>query len=59
MNKKKVIALSLQSESHTKYEDPMQELNGYMDNVFSEISESISFDEFLERLKEEIEKNTN
>ena len=51
--------MSSQSESHTKHEDPMQELNGYMDNVFSEMSESISFDEFLKKLEEEIEKNTN
>ena len=52
-------ALNSQSEIHTKHEDPMQELNEYMDNVFSEMSGSISFDEFLEKLEEEIEKNTN
>ena len=54
-----MIALSSQLESHTKHEDPIQELNRYMNNVFSEMSESISFDEFLEKLEEEIEKNTN
>ena len=53
------VALSSQLESHTKHEDPIQELNRYMNNVFSEMSESISFDEFLEKLEEEIEKNTN
>jgi len=52
-------ALNSQSEIHTKHEDPIQELNRYMNNVFSEMSESISFDEFLEKLEEEIEKNTN
>jgi uncharacterized FlaG/YvyC family protein len=48
-----------QSENHSKYKDPVEELEGYMEKVFSEMNESISFDVFLKRLGEVIDKNTN
>ncbi len=51
--------MSEQSENHTKYEDASDELEECMNNVFSEMSESTSFDEFLKRLAEEIDKNTD
>ena len=53
------VALSSQSESYTKRKDPVEELDEYMDNVLSEMGGPFSFDEFLERLEEEITKNTN
>jgi hypothetical protein len=46
-------------KNNTKYEDAVNELEEYMNNVFSEMSESISFDVFLKRLAKEIEKNTD
>ena len=51
------MMLSSQSESHTKYKDPVEELDEYMDNVLSNTGELTSFDEFLEKLKEEISKD--
>lgn len=54
--KKAVTVLSLQSENHAAYKDAMNELKECMNNVFSNTDSSISFDEFLKKLEEEIEK---
>mgnify|MGYP007032875747 CR=1 FL=1 len=37
----------------------MKELDGHMDKVLSEMNDSNSFDEFLERLEDEISKDTD
>jgi len=49
--------LSSQSERHTKHEYPIQELDMHMNKVL--LKESSSFDEFLERLEDEISKDTD
>ena len=48
--------MSSQSEKHAEYKDAMNELKECMNNVFSDMDRSISFDEFLKKLEEEIEK---
>lgn len=46
-------------KNNTEYEDAENELKDCMDKVFSEINESTSFDEFLKRLAQEIDKSTD